>query len=207
MALTSFADVQAFLVTLIAANNIDIGGAPHAAFWRHELRQLRQRQRSERAGSKHQPADSDPGRGATARTPTSSTRYPGRRVRCGIRTTRLASARCRLADLYISPPLRSRTSRTGSPPAARNPRRLRLHFDTALELRAAHCATWRKDSCCSAAMRASSSEDNIYLEKGKMAPSNAALVEKAAKIIEVLGDHVATPNDARQMLGLPPSPR
>src|ERR1700694_1685767 len=45
-------------------------------------------------------------------------------------------------------------------------------------------------------------EDNIYLEKGKMAPSNAALVEKAAKIIETLGDHVATPNDARQILGL-----
>jgi len=45
-------------------------------------------------------------------------------------------------------------------------------------------------------------EDNIYLEKGKLAPSNAALVEKAAKIIEVLGDHVATPNDARQLLGL-----
>ena len=45
-------------------------------------------------------------------------------------------------------------------------------------------------------------EDNIYLEKGKLAPSNAALVEKAAKIIEVLGDHVATPKDARQILGL-----
>ena len=45
-------------------------------------------------------------------------------------------------------------------------------------------------------------EDNIYLEKGKLAPSNAALVEKAARIIEVLGDHVATPADARQLLGL-----
>jgi uncharacterized protein (DUF849 family) len=45
-------------------------------------------------------------------------------------------------------------------------------------------------------------EDNIYLEKGKLAPSNAALVEKAAKIIEILGDHVATPADARQLLGL-----
>ena len=45
-------------------------------------------------------------------------------------------------------------------------------------------------------------EDNIYLEKGKLAPSNAALVEKAAKIIEVLGDIVATPSDARAMLGL-----
>lgn len=47
-------------------------------------------------------------------------------------------------------------------------------------------------------------EDNIYLEKGKLAPSNAALVEKAAKIIEILGDVVATPADARQILGLQP---
>jgi len=45
-------------------------------------------------------------------------------------------------------------------------------------------------------------EDNIYLERGKLAPSNAALVEKAAKIIEVLGDCVATADDARQILGL-----
>ena len=36
-------------------------------------------------------------------------------------------------------------------------------------------------------------EDNLYLERGQLAPSNAALVEKAAKIIEILGDHVATP--------------
>jgi uncharacterized protein (DUF849 family) len=45
-------------------------------------------------------------------------------------------------------------------------------------------------------------EDNLYLEKGKLAPSNAALVEKAAKIVEVLGDQVATPAEARQILGL-----
>ncbi|HEY1363335.1 MAG TPA: 3-keto-5-aminohexanoate cleavage protein [Xanthobacteraceae bacterium] len=45
-------------------------------------------------------------------------------------------------------------------------------------------------------------EDNLYLEKGKLAPSNAALVEKAARIVEILGDHVATPADARQLLGL-----
>ena len=44
-------------------------------------------------------------------------------------------------------------------------------------------------------------EDNIYLGKGQLAPSNAALVEKAARIIEVLGDHVATPAEARKMLG------
>jgi 3-dehydrocarnitine:acetyl-CoA trimethylamine transferase len=45
-------------------------------------------------------------------------------------------------------------------------------------------------------------EDNIYLEKGKLAPSNAALVEKAGRIIEILGDQVATPHDAREILGL-----
>ena len=45
-------------------------------------------------------------------------------------------------------------------------------------------------------------EDNIYLEKGRLAPSNAALVEKAVSIIQVLGDQVATPAQARQILGL-----
>ena len=45
-------------------------------------------------------------------------------------------------------------------------------------------------------------EDNLYLEKGKLAPNNAALVEKAGKVIELLGDNIATPSDARQMLGL-----
>jgi uncharacterized protein (DUF849 family) len=44
-------------------------------------------------------------------------------------------------------------------------------------------------------------EDNLYLEKGKLAPSNAALVEKAARIIEILGDQVASPADARTLLG------
>jgi uncharacterized protein (DUF849 family) len=47
-------------------------------------------------------------------------------------------------------------------------------------------------------------EDNLYLARGKLAPSNAALVEKAVNIIEVLGDTVATPDEARQILGLPP---
>ncbi len=45
-------------------------------------------------------------------------------------------------------------------------------------------------------------EDNLYLERGIVASSNAALVEKAAKIVELLGDHVATPAEARQFLGL-----
>src|SRR5262245_60041461 len=45
-------------------------------------------------------------------------------------------------------------------------------------------------------------EDNLYLARGKLAPSNAALVEKAARIIEELGDQVATPDEAREILGL-----
>jgi uncharacterized protein (DUF849 family) len=45
-------------------------------------------------------------------------------------------------------------------------------------------------------------EDNLYLEKGKLAPSNAALVEKAVNIVELLGDRVATAAEARELLGL-----
>lgn len=45
-------------------------------------------------------------------------------------------------------------------------------------------------------------EDNIWLEKGVMAPSNAALVEKAASIVNQLGGSVATPDEARAQLGL-----
>ncbi len=45
-------------------------------------------------------------------------------------------------------------------------------------------------------------EDNLYLEKGVLAPSNAALVEKAAKIVRLIGSDVASVAEARQMLGL-----
>ena len=45
-------------------------------------------------------------------------------------------------------------------------------------------------------------EDNLYLARGELAPSNAARVDKAARIIEVLGDTVATAAEARLMLGL-----
>ncbi len=45
-------------------------------------------------------------------------------------------------------------------------------------------------------------EDNIYLSRGKLAPSNAALVERTVKIIHDLNEEVATPADARQMLGI-----
>jgi len=45
-------------------------------------------------------------------------------------------------------------------------------------------------------------EDNIYLEKGVLARSNAELCRKARRIIEDLGDRLATPQRAREMLGL-----
>ena len=45
-------------------------------------------------------------------------------------------------------------------------------------------------------------EDNLYLDKGVLAPSNAALVERAATIVELLGRSVATSAEARAILGL-----
>ena len=45
-------------------------------------------------------------------------------------------------------------------------------------------------------------EDNLYLSKGVLAPSNAALVERAAQLVELLGRSVATPAEARKILGL-----
>lgn len=47
-------------------------------------------------------------------------------------------------------------------------------------------------------------EDNLYLSKGVLAPSNAALVERAVQIVELLGRSVATPSEARTILGLKP---
>ena len=45
-------------------------------------------------------------------------------------------------------------------------------------------------------------EDNLYLDKGVLAPSNAALVERAVTIVELLGRSVATPAEARAILRL-----
>ena len=45
-------------------------------------------------------------------------------------------------------------------------------------------------------------EDNIYIEKGVLAESNAALVAKAVRIIRELGGRIATPGEAREILGL-----
>jgi len=45
-------------------------------------------------------------------------------------------------------------------------------------------------------------EDNIYLEKGVLAKGNADLVRKAVDILKSLGGDVATPAEARVLLGL-----
>jgi len=45
-------------------------------------------------------------------------------------------------------------------------------------------------------------EDNIYLEKGVFAKGNAELVSKAVDILKSLGGDVATPAEARVLLGL-----
>jgi 3-keto-5-aminohexanoate cleavage enzyme len=46
-------------------------------------------------------------------------------------------------------------------------------------------------------------EDNVRLDKTTLAPSNAALVRRAAELCERYGRPVATPAEARAILGLP----
>lgn len=45
-------------------------------------------------------------------------------------------------------------------------------------------------------------EDNLYLSRGELAPSNASLVERAVKIVENIGNQVASPDEAREIFGL-----
>jgi uncharacterized protein (DUF849 family) len=45
-------------------------------------------------------------------------------------------------------------------------------------------------------------EDAVYLSKGVLTPSNAAMAEKAARIVDELGGELATPKEAREILGL-----
>jgi uncharacterized protein (DUF849 family) len=47
-------------------------------------------------------------------------------------------------------------------------------------------------------------EDGVYLDRGRLARSNAELVAKARRIVEDLGGQAMTPGEARQMLGLAP---
>ncbi len=46
-------------------------------------------------------------------------------------------------------------------------------------------------------------EDTVYLSRGQLASSNTALVEKARRIVEDLGGQIATPREAREIIGLP----
>jgi len=45
-------------------------------------------------------------------------------------------------------------------------------------------------------------EDNVYLERGVLAKSNGELVEKVVRIAKELGREIATPDQAREILGL-----
>ena len=47
-------------------------------------------------------------------------------------------------------------------------------------------------------------EDNLYLEKGVLAKSNGELVAKVARIAKEMGREIATPAEAREILGLAP---
>jgi len=46
-------------------------------------------------------------------------------------------------------------------------------------------------------------EDSIYLSKGVLAQSNAQLVSRSVRIIRELGYEIASPEEARETLGLP----
>ena len=50
-------------------------------------------------------------------------------------------------------------------------------------------------------------EDNVFYRRGELAKSNAQLVERAVRIVRELGREVATPEEAREMLHMPPSPQ
>jgi 3-keto-5-aminohexanoate cleavage enzyme len=47
-------------------------------------------------------------------------------------------------------------------------------------------------------------EDNVYYKKGILAENNAQMVARAARIGRELGCEIATPDEAREMLGIPP---
>jgi 3-keto-5-aminohexanoate cleavage enzyme len=50
-------------------------------------------------------------------------------------------------------------------------------------------------------------EDNVYIEKGKLADSNAQFVEKVVRLAKELGRDIATPQQARAMIGISQTPR
>jgi len=46
-------------------------------------------------------------------------------------------------------------------------------------------------------------EDNIYVSKGQLAESNAQLVAKIVRIAKEIGREIASPSEAREILGIP----
>ena len=50
-------------------------------------------------------------------------------------------------------------------------------------------------------------EDNLFYRRGELAVSNAQLVERIVRIAKELGREIATPAQAREMLGIPQTPR
>ena len=47
-------------------------------------------------------------------------------------------------------------------------------------------------------------EDNVLFSKGVLADSNAQFVKRAVEAVKLFGREVATPDEARQLLNLPP---
>jgi 3-keto-5-aminohexanoate cleavage enzyme len=45
-------------------------------------------------------------------------------------------------------------------------------------------------------------EDNLYISKGVLAKSNGELVEKVVRLAKEFGREIATPKEAREILGL-----
>lgn len=50
-------------------------------------------------------------------------------------------------------------------------------------------------------------EDNVYYSHGVLAVSNVQLVERAVRLVKELGREVATPEEARELMHLPPAPQ
>jgi 3-keto-5-aminohexanoate cleavage enzyme len=50
-------------------------------------------------------------------------------------------------------------------------------------------------------------EDNLFYRRGELVKSNAQLVDRVVRIAKELGREIATPAQARKMLGIPKTPR
>ncbi|MGE0613897.1 MAG: 3-keto-5-aminohexanoate cleavage protein, partial [Hyphomicrobiales bacterium] len=50
-------------------------------------------------------------------------------------------------------------------------------------------------------------EDNVYYSQGVLAVSNVQLVERAVRLCKELGREIATPEEARELMHLPPAPQ